>query len=164
MLYGEGAPFFLLLFFFVCSPVDGEKQSLTTLQLQTRFWNKNHLKLVPWYVGRGLGALQGLIMFVFFPLGLFLSSRVTGACPVITDLIMRVIVRTTTINLPTLPRIFIHVARQLNSIAFAIQRQLAYPSVPVVATARAASTGRHRYYSSSASCRCMRMRLRHVLR
>ena len=31
----------------------------------------------------------------FFP-GVFLSSRVTGACPVTTDLIMRVIVRTTT--------------------------------------------------------------------
>ena len=33
--------------------------------------------------------------FVFFP-GAFLSSRVTGACPVTTDLIMRVNVRTTT--------------------------------------------------------------------
>ena len=32
---------------------------------------------------------------VFFP-GVFLSSRVTGACPVTTDLIMRVSVRTTT--------------------------------------------------------------------
>ena len=32
---------------------------------------------------------------VFFPGG-FLSSRVTGACPVTTDLIMRVNVRTTT--------------------------------------------------------------------
>ena len=32
---------------------------------------------------------------VFFP-GVFLSSRVTGACPVTTDLIMRVNVRTTT--------------------------------------------------------------------
>ena len=31
----------------------------------------------------------------FFP-GVFLSSRVTGACPVTTDLIMRVTVRTTT--------------------------------------------------------------------
>ena len=31
----------------------------------------------------------------FFP-GVFLSSRVTGACPVTTDLIMRVNVRTTT--------------------------------------------------------------------
>ena len=29
-------------------------------------------------------------------LGVFLSSRVTGACPVTTDLIMRVNVRTTT--------------------------------------------------------------------
>ena len=34
---------------------------------------------------------------VFFP-GVFLSSRVTGACPVTTDLIMRVNVRTTTNN------------------------------------------------------------------
>ena len=34
-------------------------------------------------------------LFVFFP-RLFLSSRVTGACPVTTDLIMRVNVRTTT--------------------------------------------------------------------
>ena len=32
---------------------------------------------------------------VFFP-GVFLSSRVTGACPVTTELIMRVNVRTTT--------------------------------------------------------------------
>ena len=32
---------------------------------------------------------------VFFP-GVFLSSRVTGACPVTTDVIMRVNVRTTT--------------------------------------------------------------------
>ena len=32
----------------------------------------------------------------FFPLGAFLSSTVTGACPVTTDLIMRVYVRTTT--------------------------------------------------------------------
>ena len=34
---------------------------------------------------------------VFFP-GVFLSSRVTGACPVTTDLIMRVNVRTTTMD------------------------------------------------------------------
>ena len=33
--------------------------------------------------------------FVFFP-GVFLSSRVAGACPVTTDLIMRINVRTTT--------------------------------------------------------------------
>ena len=33
-------------------------------------------------------------LFVFFP-GVFLSSRVTGACPVTTDFIMRVNVRTT---------------------------------------------------------------------
>ena len=33
-------------------------------------------------------------LFVFFP-GVFLLSRVTGACPVTTDLIMRVNVRTT---------------------------------------------------------------------
>ena len=35
------------------------------------------------------------LWFVFFP-GAFLSSRVTGACPVTTDSIMRVNVRTTT--------------------------------------------------------------------
>ena len=34
-------------------------------------------------------------LFAFFP-GVFLSSRVTRACPVTTDLIMRVNVRTTT--------------------------------------------------------------------
>ena len=34
-------------------------------------------------------------LFVFFP-RVFLSSRVTGACPVTTDLIMRANVRTTT--------------------------------------------------------------------
>ena len=36
-----------------------------------------------------------LVCLCAFP-GVFLSSRVTGACPVITDLIMRVNVRTTT--------------------------------------------------------------------
>ena len=36
-------------------------------------------------------------LFVFLP-GVFLSSRVTGACPVTTDLIMRVNVRTTTMG------------------------------------------------------------------
>ena len=35
------------------------------------------------------------LWFVFFR-GVFLSSRVTGGCPVTTDLIMRVNVRTTT--------------------------------------------------------------------
>ena len=39
--------------------------------------------------------VYNLGLFVFFP-GVFLSSRVTGACPVTTDLIMRVNVRTTT--------------------------------------------------------------------
>ena len=34
-------------------------------------------------------------LFVFFP-GAFLSSRVIGTCPVTTDLVMRVNVRTTT--------------------------------------------------------------------
>ena len=37
----------------------------------------------------------------FFPMGVFLSSRVTGACPVTTDLIMRVNVRTTTTTTTT---------------------------------------------------------------
>ncbi len=41
-------------------------------------------------------------LFVFFP-GVFLSSRVTGACPVTTDLIMRVNVRTTTTTTEILP-------------------------------------------------------------
>ena len=41
-------------------------------------------------------------LFVLFP-GVFLSSRVTGACPVTTDLIMRVNVRTTTTT--TWPRV-----------------------------------------------------------
>ena len=39
--------------------------------------------------------LPPLICLCFFP-GVFLSSKVTGACPVTTDLIMRVNVRTTT--------------------------------------------------------------------
>ena len=39
-------------------------------------------------------AVYHLGLFVFFP-RVFLSSRVTGACPVTTDLIMRVYVRTT---------------------------------------------------------------------
>ena len=34
-------------------------------------------------------------VFVFFP-RVFLSARVTGACPVTTDLLMQVSVRTTT--------------------------------------------------------------------
>ena len=37
--------------------------------------------------------------FVSFPSGVFLSSRLTGACPVATDLIMRVNVRTATTTL-----------------------------------------------------------------
>ena len=51
--------------------------------------------------GNTLGKTEGgtdvyhLGLFVFFP-RVFLSSRVTGACPVTTDLIMRVNVRTTT--------------------------------------------------------------------
>ena len=39
--------------------------------------------------------VYNLGLFVFFP-RVFLSSRVTGACPVSTDLIMRVNERTTT--------------------------------------------------------------------
>ena len=41
----------------------------------------------------GCGICVCRIWFVFFP-GVFLSSRVTGACPVTTDFIMRVNVRT----------------------------------------------------------------------
>ena len=37
-----------------------------------------------------------LVLFVFFFPGVFLHLGVTGACPVTTDLIMRVNVRTTT--------------------------------------------------------------------
>ena len=39
-------------------------------------------------------------LFAFLP-GVFLSSRVTGACPVTTDLVMRVNVRTTTTTTTT---------------------------------------------------------------
>ena len=39
--------------------------------------------------------VQSLVGLCFFP-GVFLSSRVTGACPVTTDLIAPVNVRTTT--------------------------------------------------------------------
>ena len=39
-----------------------------------------------------------LVWLCFFP-GVFLSSRVAGACSMTTDLIMRVNVRTTTIHL-----------------------------------------------------------------
>ena len=46
---------------------------------------------------------------VFFPVcGVFLSSRVTGACPTTTDLIMRVNVRTTTTITTTIPYEGIH--------------------------------------------------------
>ena len=62
------------------------------------------------------------------------------------------------IKLTTLPRLFIHVVCRFNSIAFAIQRLLAHPSVSVVATARAVPTASPRYYSGSASYRCIRMR------
>ena len=47
-------------------------------------------------------------LFVFFP-GVFLSSRVTRACPVTADLIMRVNVRTTTTTLR-----FILIDRQIS--------------------------------------------------
>ena len=39
-------------------------------------------------------------LFVVFP-GVFLSSRVTGACPVTTDLIIRINVRTKTTTATT---------------------------------------------------------------
>ena len=42
-------------------------------------------------------------LFVFLP-GVFLRSRVTGACPVTTDLIMRVNVRTTATTSKTFDR------------------------------------------------------------
>ena len=52
-------------------------------------------KITPgiWY-GIRILCVYHLGLCVFFP-GVFLSSRVTGACPVTTDLIMRVNVRTT---------------------------------------------------------------------
>ena len=58
------------------------------------------------------------------------------------------------LRLTTSSRIFIHVGCQFNAIVFAIQRQLAYPSVPVVATARATRaravpTDGYHYFSSS---------------
>ena len=48
-----------------------------------------------WIASAVICACTTLFLFVFFP-GVFLSSGVTGACPVTTDLIMRVNVRTTT--------------------------------------------------------------------
>ena len=48
----------------------------------------------------GASTLHTLGLFVVFP-SVFLSSRVTGACPVTTDLIMRVNVRTTTTTTTT---------------------------------------------------------------
>ena len=52
-------------------------------------------------------AYDYLGLCVFFP-GVFLSSRVTGACPVTTDLIMRVNVRTTTIGIECIRCFVIH--------------------------------------------------------
>ena len=47
---------------------------------------------------------------VFFP-GVFLSSRLTGACPVTTELIMRVNVRTTTTTTTTTTNAFSRVIK-----------------------------------------------------
>ena len=66
------------------------------------------------------------------------------------------------LKLITLPGIFIRVVYQFNSNTFAIQRKVAYPSVPVVATARAVPTGGHRYHPSSSSCRFMLRMLEYV--
>ena len=57
-------------------------------------------------------------LFLFFP-GVFLSSRVTGACPVTTDLTMRVNVRTaptttTTTTTPTKTNNHMHVVHVVN--------------------------------------------------
>ena len=46
-------------------------------------------------------ALPPLVCLCFFPAVFHSSSRVTGACPVITDLIMRGNVRTTTTTTTT---------------------------------------------------------------
>ena len=47
-------------------------------------------------------------VFVFFP-GVFLSSRMTGACSVTTDLIMQVNVRTTTTYMCIVYLFLVHV-------------------------------------------------------
>ena len=57
-----------------------------------------------------------------------------------------------------LPRIFIHAVCRFNSIIFALQRYLAYPSAPVASAARAVPASDHCYYFSSTSCRCIRVR------
>ena len=48
-----------------------------------------------WIASAVIYACTTFDLFVCFP-GVFLSSRVTGACPVTTDLIMRVNAKTTT--------------------------------------------------------------------
>ena len=57
---------------------------------------------------------------VLFP-GVFLHSRVTGACPVTTDLIMRVDVRTTTTTTKTITPPFSTRPRHLNASSSAVQ-------------------------------------------
>ena len=72
-----------------------------------------HLRLTPdftfymflveaWIVSAVIYACTTFGVFVFLPWGVpQLQSRVTGACPVTTDLIMRVNVRTTTTTTTT---------------------------------------------------------------
>ena len=61
-------------------------------------------------------------LLCFFP-RVFLSSRVTGACPVTTDLIMRVFVRTTTTT-RAWKDYHVHIARGTYHYAYARQTQV----------------------------------------
>ena len=74
--------------------------------------------------------------------------RASGSTCVLLYILRRI--RKIKRKLTTLPRISIHVC-QFDSIVVTIQCQLAFPSVPVVATARASPTGSHCYYSSIAT-------------
>ena len=68
-------------------------------------------------------------LFVFFP-RVFLSSRVTGACAVTTDLIMRVNVRTTT---TTIAWVRVRVI-ELVSMIEKTQYKFKTPAIPAVPT------------------------------
>ena len=59
--------------------------------------------------------------FVFFP-RVFLSSRVTGACPVTTDSIMRVNVRTTTTTISADRELSLEITRSLQRAWVCFQR------------------------------------------
>ena len=55
---------------------------------------------------RGMRLILVSFEFVFFP-GVFLSPRATGACPLTTDLIMRVNVRTITTTIPEMLKSYV---------------------------------------------------------